>query len=53
MAFVYTVLFIVFENVSRAGVERFGVNEFWFMAGSYLGFTGVILWRGKAAGMRA
>ncbi len=52
MAFVYTVLFILFENVSRAGVERFGVNEFWFMAGSFLGFTGVILWRGQASGSR-
>jgi hypothetical protein len=53
LAAVYTVLFIVFENVARAGVERFGVNEFWFMAGSYLGFVAVILWRGRAAGQRA
>jgi hypothetical protein len=47
-AVAYTVAFILLENVSRAGVERLGVNEFWFMAASYFGFVGVILWRGGA-----
>lgn len=47
-AAIYTVAFILLENVSRAGVERFGVHEFWFMAASYFGFIGVILWRGRA-----
>lgn len=49
LAMVYTVLFIGFEQLSRLGVERFGVNEFWFMAASFLGFVGVILWRGRAS----
>lgn len=47
-AVAYTVAFILLENVARAGVERLGVNEFWFMAASYFGFVGVILWRGRA-----
>jgi hypothetical protein len=46
-AIVYTVAFIGFENVSRFGVEKYGVNEFWFMAASFFGFVGVILWRGQ------
>lgn len=54
---VYTAAFIGFENIARAGVERMGVNEFWFMAASYIGFVGVILWRGRArpaaAGLQA
>ncbi|MEO8445769.1 MAG: hypothetical protein ABI567_12250 [Gammaproteobacteria bacterium] len=44
---VYTVAFIGFEQLARAGVERYGVNEFWFMAASFFGFIGVILWRGR------
>jgi hypothetical protein len=44
-ALVYTVAFIGFEQLSRFGVERYGVNEFWFMAASFFGFIGVILWR--------
>ena len=47
-ALVYTVAFIGFEQLSRFGVERYGVNEFWFMAASFFGFIGVILWRGRA-----
>ena len=46
-AIVYTVAFIGFEQLSRFGVEHYGVNEFWFMAASFFGFIGVILWRGR------
>lgn len=46
-AVVYTVAFIGFEQLSRLGVERYGVNEFWFMAANFFGFIGVILWRGR------
>jgi hypothetical protein len=42
----YTIAFIGFEQLSRIGVDRFGVNEFWFMAATYFGFIAVILWRG-------
>lgn len=48
-AVVYTVAFIGFEQLARFGVDRYGVNEFWFMAASYFGFIGVILWRGRRA----
>jgi hypothetical protein len=44
----YTVAFIAFEMTSRIGVQRFGLHEFVFMAVSYAGFIGVILWRGRA-----
>lgn len=46
-ALVYTAAFIGFEQLSRLGVEQYGVNEFWFMAASFFGFIGVILWRGR------
>jgi hypothetical protein len=46
-ALVYTVAFISFEQLSRFGVEHYGVNEFWFMAASFFGFIAVILWRGR------
>jgi len=46
-AIVYTVAFIGFEQLARFGVERYGVNEFWFMAATFFGFIGVILWRGR------
>jgi hypothetical protein len=46
-AVAYTVAFIALEQFSRLGVERYGVNEFWFMAASYFGFIAVILWRGR------
>jgi hypothetical protein len=51
-AIAYTVVFIGFEQIARYGVERHGVNEFWFMAASYLGFVAVIVWRGRAATAR-
>lgn len=48
LAVVYTVAFIGFEQGARAVVERWSVNEFWFMLTSYIGFVAIILWRGKA-----
>jgi hypothetical protein len=48
----FTVAFIGFEQYARFVVERYGVNEFWFMAASFIGFVGLILWRG-AVGNRA
>jgi hypothetical protein len=45
---VYTVAFILLEQLARLGVEKYGVNEFWFMAASYFGFLSVILWRGRS-----
>lgn len=44
---VFTPAFIAFEYISRIGVDRFGYSEFWFMLTAYLGFAGIILWRGK------
>jgi hypothetical protein len=44
----YTVTFICFENISRFGVDQLELPEFLFMFISYFGFTGVILWRGRA-----
>jgi hypothetical protein len=46
MAIVYTVAFIGFENIARFGVNKFDYSEFWFMLTSYIGFVGVIVWRG-------
>jgi hypothetical protein len=46
-AVAYTVAFIAFEQLARLGVERYGVNEFWFMAATFFGFIGLILWRGN------
>ena len=46
---VFTIAFILFENIARVGVERFGVHEFWFMLIAFCGFAGVILWRGPRA----
>ena len=45
---IYTIAFIGFENISRYGVDQLGLPEFLFMFISYLGFSGVILWRGRA-----
>jgi len=47
---VYTFAFIGFENIARYGVDTLGYSEFWFMLTSYLGFVGVIVWRGKKLG---
>jgi len=46
-AIVYTIAFIGFEYIARIGVEHFGWHKFWFMLGAYLGFAGIIIWRGK------
>ncbi len=46
-AIVYTVAFIALEQLARLGVDRYGVNEFWFMAATYFGFIAVIVWRGR------
>jgi hypothetical protein len=47
MAVVYTIAFILFENIARWGVDDLGYSEFWFMLTAYFGFVGIILWRGK------
>jgi hypothetical protein len=47
---VYTVVFILFEQLARLGVERWGMHEFCWMAMSFLGFIGLIRWRGSAPG---
>ena len=47
-AIIYTVAFIGLEQLARFGVDRRGVNEFWFMAATFLGFIAIILWRGRA-----
>lgn len=44
-AVLFTVAFIAFENIARAGV-RHGLQEFWFMAIAYPGFLWLIWWRG-------
>jgi hypothetical protein len=43
----FTVVFILFEQISRRGVERWGMHEFCWMAISYLGFVWLIWWRGN------
>ena len=46
-AVVYTLAFIGFEYIARIGVEHLGYSEFWFMLMAYLGFAGIIVWRGR------
>jgi hypothetical protein len=46
---VFTVAFIGFEQVSRLGVDRWGMHEFCWMFLSYVGFVWLIWWRGAAA----
>ena len=52
-AMVYTITFIAFEQLARLGVEKYGVNEFWFMAAAFLGCIAVILWRGNRSARRS
>jgi hypothetical protein len=42
-----TIAFILFENISRCGVDTLSWSEFWFMLTSWLGFVGIIVWRGR------
>jgi hypothetical protein len=44
----YTVAFILFEQLARRGVERWGMHEFCWMALSFAGFCWLIWWRGHA-----
>jgi len=46
-AIIYTIAFICFEQIARVGVDTYGYSEFWFMLAAYLGFAGIILWRGN------
>ena len=46
-AIVFSIAYILFENIARLGVNRLGVNEFWFMLIAFFGFTTLILWRGR------
>ena len=50
-AVVFTVAFILFENIARFGFNR-GIHKFWFMLIAYFGFLFLILWRGRALGSR-
>lgn len=47
-AVIFTVAFILFENIARFGVDRFGISEFWFMLIAFFGFLALIFWRGHA-----
>ena len=44
-AVLYTIAYIVFENIARYGVDTLGYSEFWFMLTAYIGFIGIIIWR--------
>ncbi len=48
-AIVFSVAFILFENISRFTVNGFGISEFWFMLIAFFGFLFIILWRGRKA----
>jgi hypothetical protein len=45
----FTLAFIGFEQIARAGVERFGMHEFCWMSITVGGFVWLIWWRGRAA----
>ncbi len=51
-AVVFTIMFIIFENIARYFVDGHGVNEFWFMLAAYCGFIWLIVWRGRATATR-
>ena len=46
---IYTLAFIGFEYIARIGVDTYGYSEFWFMLTAYIGFAGIIIWRGRRA----
>jgi hypothetical protein len=48
-AIVFTVAFIIFENISRFAVNGFGISEFWFMLIAFFGLVSIILWQGRTA----
>jgi len=48
-AAIYTVAFILFEQLARYGVERWGMHEFCWMTMSFFGFWWLILWRARSA----
>ncbi len=47
-AVMFTVAYILFENISRFSVNGFGISEFWFMLIAFFGFIALILWRSRA-----
>ena len=47
-AIVFTVVFILFEQLARHGVEQWGMHEFCWMTISFFGFVWLIAWRGGA-----
>ncbi len=47
-AIVFTVVFILFEQLARHGVEQWGMHEFCWMTISFFGFVWLIAWRGRA-----
>ena len=47
-AVVYTVVFILFEQLARYGVENWGMHEFCWMTLSFFGFWWLIVWRSRS-----
>lgn len=47
-AIVFTIVFILFEQFARHGVEQWGMHEFCWMTISFAGFVWLIWWRGRA-----
>jgi hypothetical protein len=45
----FTVVFILLEQLARRGVERWGMNEFCWMSISFIGFAWLIWWRGHTS----
>ena len=46
-AVVFTIAFILFENIARFGVAQ-GCSEFWFMFSGNVAFIALIIWRMRA-----
>jgi hypothetical protein len=47
-AVVYTVAFIMFEQLARYGIETWGMHEFCWMTLSFFGFWWLIVWRSRS-----
>jgi hypothetical protein len=45
----FTIVFILFEQLARYGVEHWNMHEFCWMTLSAFGFVWLIWWRGRAA----